>query len=156
MIGLLLLAPAAARAQFYDLEGAYRCVTAPDAACAERLGNRPAPSAPVAKEAKHEPAAAGMGDAIARVKKGAAAAEDIRLIEALAAAKDPRAVEVLAWCKLNGIGMAADPVGAYWLYREAAGLGIANARKNQIAIFETRLSSEQRHQVLLRENDPDR
>ena len=150
------MAPEAARAQFFDLDGVYRCVTAPDPACAAPPAGRPAAPAPVAKDAAGAQAAAGMGDAIARVKQGAASADDIRLIEARAAAKDPRAVEVLAWCKLNGIGMAADAVGAYWLYREAAGLGIANARANQIAIYETRLSSEQRHQVLLKENDPDR
>jgi len=63
-----------------------------------------------------------------------------------------RAVEVLGWCKLGGIGTTADVVAAYWLYREAADLGVPNARKNQVAIYETRLTPEQRQQVLLKEN----
>ena len=153
-IGCLCLLPGAAHAQFYDLDGAYHCVTAPDAACTTRLDNRPAPPAPVAQD---EPtAAASLVDAVARLKKGRATGADIRLIEARAGAKDPHAVETLAWCRLNGIGMAPDAIGAYWLYREAADLGIPGARKNQIAIYETRLNSAERHQVLLRENDPDR
>ena len=155
MIAVFLLVPGLARAQFYDLDGAYRCVTAPDAGCAGRLGASPTPPPPSKSEIAAS-AAIDMGDAIARVKRGRASAADIALIEARAAAKDARAVEVLAWCKLNGIGVPADAAGAYWLYREAAGMGIANARQNQIAIFETRLSSEQRQQVLLKENDPDR
>lgn len=150
---LLLVFPAAARAQFYDLDGTYRCVTAPDAACAERFGGPTAPSAPVAKESAAPNPAPSFDNAIARVRQRAATTDDMRVIEAHAADKDPRALEVLAWCRLNGIGMPADPLAAYWLYRDAAGLGVANARKNQVAIFESRLTSEQRQQVLLKENE---
>ena len=156
-IGCLCLVSGVAQAQFYDLEGAYRCVTTPDAACTARLGDRPPPPPPVANEALDGPtAAANVADAIVRLKQGKATGADIRLIAARADAKDPHAVEALAWCRLNGIGMAPDAVGAYWLYREAADLGVANARKNQIAIFETRLNSAERQTVLLRENDPGR
>lgn len=154
MVGLCLLS-GGARAQFYDLDGAYHCVTTPDAACGERLGNRPPPPPPPKETLDGPSAAASLADAIVRLKKGAATGADIRLIEARAGAKDPHAVEALAWCRLNGIGMVPDAVGAYWLYREAADLGVANARKNQIAIYETRLSSAERHQVLLRENGPE-
>ncbi len=89
---------------------------------------------------------------IARVKKRAPTAADIRLIEQHAAAKDPRAVEVLAWCKLTGIGMAADLVDAYWLYARGG-----RSRRRQRAqepdrdLSRRRLTSEQRQQVLIKE-----
>ncbi|HUZ75066.1 MAG TPA: hypothetical protein VMU87_18940 [Stellaceae bacterium] len=152
LIAVAALVTGMARAQFYDLDGTYRCVTAPNAACAKGLATQPPPAASAAQR-KPQPVIPGFGDAVADVKKRAPSAADLRLIEQHAAAKDPRAVEVLAWCKLAGIGMVADPVAAYWLYGEAADLGVANARRNQIAIFETRLSSEQRQQVLIKEND---
>jgi hypothetical protein len=46
----------------------------------------------------------------------------------------------------------ADPVEAFRLYGEAARFGIPFARSNQIAIYETRLSPEQRQAILLEEN----
>jgi TPR repeat protein len=153
ILALAVLAPAAvARAQFYDVDGAYHCLTKPDAACTKALGDAPAPPPPPAtKEAKEAEAAPALAAVVARVKQGTATADDIRLLETRADAKDPRAIEVLAWCKLNGIGTPADALGAYWLYREAAGLGVAKARENQVAIFETKLTSDQRQQVLLGE-----
>ena len=143
---LALLGPAPCRAQFYDLDGAYRCFTAPDAGCAEH--QRDQPPEPATKTLP-EPS---LDEAIAHVRQRAATPEDMRALETRAAARDPRAVEVLAWCRLNGIGAPADALAAYWLYREAAELGVANARKNQIAIYESRLAPEQRQQVLLKEN----
>ena len=143
------LAQEAARAQFYDLDGAYGCVTAPDQACDKSDAGRGAAPQPAEKKSEAAPS---VGDAIERVKRRAATERDIALIEQHAAAKDPRAVEVLAWCTLNGIGMKPDALAAFWLYREAAGLGVANAAKNQVAIFETRLTSAERQQVLLKEN----
>ncbi|HZT52206.1 MAG TPA: SEL1-like repeat protein [Stellaceae bacterium] len=154
--GTLLVVPLAARAQFYDVDGAYHCVTAPDADCNQRLQSPAAPAVPVATTAPPKPVSVGLAEAAARVRRGEATAQDIRFVAAQAAAKEPRAIELLAWCRLNGIGTARDPVAAYWLYREAANLGLAGARENQIAIYETRLSSEERQQVLIRENDPDR
>lgn len=148
LVALVAVAAPAARAQFYDLDGAYRCVTAPDQACDKGEAGRAA--APQAAEKKPSPPS--LADAIERVKRRAASAGDIDLLEHHAAAKDPRAIEVLAWCKLNGIGMKPDALAAFWLYREAAGLGVANASKNQVAIYETRLTSAQRQQVLLKEN----
>lgn len=138
-----------ARAQFYDLDGTYHCVTAPNAACNERLNEPQKSETPPTLQAEPPPR---LEDAIARVKQGAATAADIRLIEAAVAAKDSRAVEVMAWCALNGIAMPADPMRAYWLYGEAASLGVANARKNQLAIYKSRLTSEQRQQVLVQES----
>ena len=145
MIALTLL-PLAARAQFYDLDGAYRCLTSNDPACAQTR-NEPVPQMP--QQAKPVPR---FEEIIARVRQKKATEDDIRILQSRADGKDARSVEVLAWCKLNGIGTASDAVAAYWLYREAADLGVANARQNQIAIYETRLSPEQRQQVLMREN----
>jgi TPR repeat protein len=142
----LALLPAAARAQFYDLDGAYRCLTSKDQSCVQTR-EEPVPQPPQA--AKPVPS---FEEIIARVRQKKATVEDIRLLQSRADGKDARAIEVLAWCRLNGIGTASDAVAAYWLYREAADLGVANARKNQIAIYETRLSPEQRQQVLMREN----
>jgi len=138
----------AARAQFYDLDGTYHCVTAPNAACNDRLDEPQKPATP--PTLKEDPPR--LEDAIARVKTGAATAADIRLLDNAVAAKDARAVEVMAWCTLNGIAMPADPMRAYWLYGEAASLGVANARMNQLAIYKTRLTSEQRQQVLVQES----
>ena len=141
-----LIAPAA-RAQFYDLDGAYRCLTAPTAACEQDLRDQPKP------EAKpRPPSEPTLEQAIAKVRDKTAGAREIELLTKRAAANDPRAVEVLAWCKLNAIGTPADPVAAYWLYRQAAALGVANARRNQITIYEKLLTSEERQQVLTREN----
>jgi TPR repeat protein len=143
-----LLWPAAAAAQFYDLDGVYRCLTTPDAACEEGLRERPEPPPPPPAP----PPAPTLDQVIAKVKSRTADPRDIKVLEQHAAAKEGRAVEVLAWCKLNGIGMAPSPVDAYWLYRRAADLGVAHARANQIAVYKTRLTPDQRQQVLTREN----
>lgn len=153
LVALALVGPAVARAQFYDLDGSYRCLTVPDAACTKQFEDQPSPPPPAVSLSKETPVAPTLKEAIARVKKGKPTPDDISLIEHHAAAKEAAAVEVLAWCKLGGIGMPADAIAAYRLYREAADLGVANARHNQIAIYETRLSSDQRQQVLLEENE---
>jgi TPR repeat protein len=145
----LLLAPAVARAQFYDLDGAYRCLTQPDAACQQAEREEPPEAAP--PKPAHRSGLT-LDQVIAHVREKAVTAADIRLLEAQTEKKNRQAVEVLAWCKLNGIGMPADAVGAYWLYGEAADLGVAHARQNQITIDETRLTPDQRQQVLLRQN----
>jgi TPR repeat protein len=142
-----LLPPSAARAQFYDLDGVYRCLTTPDAACEEGLRERPEPPPP-----PPPPPVPTLDQVIAKVRSGNAGERDIKVLEKHAAADEGRAVEVLAWCRLNGIGTARDAMAAYWLYRHAADLGIAHARSNQIAIYKTRLAPEQRQQVLMREN----
>jgi len=151
---LLILGVAAlcapARAQFYDLDGAYRCLKTPDPACEKELKDQPPPPAPPPPPPKpNEPS---FPQAVAHVRDGSAGPADIDALSRLAEANDPRAVEVLAWCKLNGIGGARDPVAAYWLYRQAAGLNVPHARENQIAVFERQLNSEQRQQVLTEEN----
>ncbi|HUB95099.1 MAG TPA: hypothetical protein VL993_04230 [Stellaceae bacterium] len=151
VILLAALLPRAAHAQFYDLDGAYRCVTAPDAACAAAEATPPPQPQPTAKE-KEAAATPSLPDVIDRVKKGTPQPADIRLLQQRAEAKDPRATEVLAWCNLNGIGVKSDPLQAFYLYRDAAALGVPNARKNEIAIYERRLSSAERQDVLLKQD----
>jgi TPR repeat protein len=141
--GLAGVRPAAA--QFYDLDGAYHCLTQPNAACQERQREQPVPP-PSPDPSTVLPT---LDDAIAHVRAKTATGRDLAVLESHAAAKEPRAIEVLAWCKLSGIGGSPDMVAAYRLYGEAADLGVANARKNQIAIYETRLTPEQRQSVLL-------
>ena len=133
-----------APAQFYDLDGAYRCLTAPDADCEKNLRDQPRPGPP-------PPAGPTLEGVIDKVRSNSLGPREVEFLEKRAAANDPRAVEVLAWCKLNGIGVPADALAAFWLYRQAASLGVANARQNQIAIYENRLTPDQRQQVLLRE-----
>ena len=151
---LLVLGVAAlnspARAQFYDLDGAYRCLKTPDPACEKNLQDQPNPPTPPAPPPKpNEPS---FSQVLAHVRDKTATPGDIEVLARLAAADDPRAVEVLAWCRLNGIGGARDPIAAYWLYRQAAGLEVPHARENQIAIFERQLTQEQRQEVLTGEN----
>jgi hypothetical protein len=147
MIGPALLGcfvPAPAQAQFYDLDGAYRCLTTPNDAC--KVSEQPVPPLP-----PPPPATPSVDEVIARIQEEKVTAADIDTIEKLAAAKEARAVEALAWCKLKGIGVPSDPVEAYFLYGEAAQLGIPTASSNQVAIFETQLNAEQRQLVLTRE-----
>jgi len=143
---VLALVPTAALAQFYDLDGAYRCLTAPSAACEKDLSEQPRPKPP-------PPAGPTMEQVIAKVRNRTAGPAEIGFLKTRADADDPRAVEVLAWCTLNGIATPADALGAFWLYGKAASLGVANARRNQLAIYETRLTPDQRQQVLARENN---
>jgi TPR repeat protein len=149
VVFLLMVASTAASAQFYDLDGAYRCLKSPDAQCEKDLADHPTQGPPPPPP---KPAAPGVGDAIAHVRDKTVGPRDIETLARAAEANDPRAVEVLAWCKLNGLGTARDPVAAYWLYRQAAGLNVAHARENQIAVFEKQLTPDQRQQVLTEEN----
>ena len=142
-----LIAAAPARAQFYNLDGAYRCLDNSSASCAKAVENLPPLPPP-------QPPAPPLEEAISRIVAMKASAADLAEIEKQAEAKEPRAVEALAWCKLNGVGGMVDPVEAFRLYGEADRLGIPTARSNQIAIFENRLTSEQRQFVLMREQTP--
>jgi TPR repeat protein len=141
----LALTGAPARAQFYDLDGAYHCVTKFDADCAaEAKLPPPAPPPPLAHAGPR------MESVIADIRAQKPSEADMRLLESWAAQKEPRAVEALAWCKLNGLGGPVDPMAAYFLYGEAAQLGLPKARANQIAIFETRLTQQQRQDLLMK------
>ena len=141
----LCAASAPVRAQFYDLDGAYHCLAAPDPACKGEAAvppARPAPAAPITGPT--------LNSVIADIRAQKVTAGDMQLLGAQAARQEPRAIEALAWCKLNGLGGAADPLAAYSLYGEAAQLGVPNAQANQIAIFETRLTPAQRQELLVK------
>jgi TPR repeat protein len=140
----ICLAPGLARAQFYDLDGAYHCVIAPDTKGCAAGGNPTPPPLP-----PPPPAPPSVDEIIGRIRTHTVTVADMKLLESKAVALEPRAVEALAWCRLNGIGSPADAVTAYLLYGQAAQLGIPTARANQTAIFETRLNQEQRQQVLM-------
>lgn len=139
----LVSAGAPARAQFYDLNGAYHCLTKADAACKGETDAPPPPPPP-------PPAGPTLDSVIGDIKADQVSDKDMQLLENFVAKKDPHAVEALAWCKLNGLGAPADPESAYFLYGEAAQLGVPNAQANQIAIFETRLTQGQRQDVLMK------
>lgn len=140
----LLSNAAPARAQFYDLDGVYHCLTKDHAACpgeADVPPPRPLQSTPTRPK---------LQSVFVDIRTGRVSKSDLRLLESDAAKREPHAVEALAWCKLNGLGGPAEPVAAYFLYGEAARLGVPHARANQVAIFETRLSNAQRQEVLMK------
>jgi TPR repeat protein len=142
-LGLAVSAGPPARAQFYDLDGAYHCLINADPSCAAAANLPPAPPPPP------PPAGPTIDQVIAHIKTQKVSEADIKLLESHAANKEPRAVEALAWCKLNGIGGPADPLAAFFLYGQAAQLGVPNAQANQTAIFESRLSQQQRQDALM-------
>ncbi|HEY3918869.1 MAG TPA: SEL1-like repeat protein [Stellaceae bacterium] len=143
-LGLSLVAAGPpARAQFYDLDGVYHCLTKTDASCKGETDAPPPPPPP-------PPAGPTLDSVFGDIRAQQVSDKDMQLLQGFIAKKDPRAVEALAWCKLNGLGGPSDPVAAYFLYGEAAQLGVPNAQANQIAIFETRLTQQQRQDVLMK------
>ena len=143
--GFLVSTGTPARAQFYNLDGAYHCVTRSDPACAAEAKFPPLP--PSARQ----PAQAGptVESVFAAIRAHRMSPADMELLEAHAEEKEPRSIEALAWCKLNGIGWPADAISAYLLYGAAAALGVPKAAANQIAIFETRMTQQQRQELLV-------
>ena len=143
--GFLALTGTPARAQFYSLDGTYRCVMTADPACSAEA-NLPPPREP------RRPVYSGptMDSVIAAIRARKPSPGDMQMLEAHVEQGEPRAIEALAWCKLNGVGLPADPKDAFFLYGAAAQLGVPNAKDNQIAIFESRLTQQQRQDVLIR------
>jgi TPR repeat protein len=84
----------------------------------------------------------------ARIQTRRPSSNDIAWLTQAARNGDARAIELLAWCKLNAIGMARDPVQAYLLYGAAGDAALPHARDNQRLIYERDLDSDQRQQVL--------
>jgi hypothetical protein len=84
----------------------------------------------------------------ARVQARRPSSNDLAWLTRAARDGNVRAIELLAWCKLNAIGMARDPVEAFLLYGAAGSAALPHARENQRLIFERDLDSEQRQQVL--------
>jgi TPR repeat protein len=84
----------------------------------------------------------------ARVQARRPSSNDLAWLAQAARDGNVRAIELLAWCKLNAIGMARDPVEAFLLYGAAGSAALPHARENQRLIFERDLDSVQRQQVL--------
>ncbi|HEY1504732.1 MAG TPA: hypothetical protein VGF92_10560 [Stellaceae bacterium] len=133
-----------ARALFYNLDGAYHCVTQSDPACAAEARLPPPPPPPGAV-----PTGPTLESVFAAIHAQRLSVADMQLLAAHARQREPRAVEALAWCKLYGIGWSADPIAAYLLYGLASALGVPKAHANQITIFETRMTQQQRQDLLV-------
>jgi len=145
LAGFLVSTGTPARAQFYNLDGTYHCVMQSDPACTAEAKLPPQPAA----SAQGLFAGPTVESVFAAIRTQKLSPADMELLEAHAAEKEPRALEALAWCKLNGIGWPADPIAAYLLYGAAAALGVPKAMGNQIAIFETLMTQQQRQDLLL-------
>jgi len=142
--GWLVSTGAPAHAQFYELDGTYHCLMQSDPACAVEA--KLLPQSPPSPRAFAGPT---VESVFAAIRAHKLAPADMELLEDHAQRKEPRAIEALAWCKLNGIGSPPDPIAAYLLYGAAAALAVPKAKANQIAIFETRMTQEQRQDLLV-------
>ncbi len=58
---------------------------------------------------------------------------------------DPKATEILAWMYTKGVGVAADYVEAFNLYKRAALLNVANAERNALIIYKAMNETQRRH-----------
>lgn len=85
----------------------------------------------------------------ARLQARKPSTADLAVLQASAKAGNPRALELLAWAELVGVGVARDPVQAYFLYGRAAAAGAPTGRRDQAAIYEGTLTQEERQQILL-------
>jgi TPR repeat protein len=153
---VLVLAPLAAplaRAESSPLEWQYECLKDPDAVCFDGTPSgsdplqAPAPK-PARKAAPSDPLAVIATHLRARNPRPA----DIAALQARSRAHDPRALELLAWAELTGVGVPRDPVRAYFIYGMAAAAGMPNGRRDQVVIFESSLTEEQRQHILVIEN----
>jgi TPR repeat protein len=167
-----LAALPAAHAEFFSLKGRFQCLESGAAVCGDAqalVQPRPAPppaeaepvapieATPVAATAP-APASASVHVAVhpvnplqmvaARVQARRPSSNDVAWLAQAAGDGNARAIELLAWCKLNAIGMARDPVVAFLLYGAASNAALPNARENQRLIFERDFDSDQRQQVL--------
>jgi len=163
----------AAQAELFSLSGRFQCLESGAAVCgdAQQIAKQPAASAPAIAQAdiaapiavptaaapieRLAPAATPAARAVdpvqvvaTRIQARRPSSNDIAWLAQAARDGDARAIELLAWCKLNAIGMARDPVEAFLLYGAAGSAALPNARDNQRLIFERDLDSGQRQQVL--------
>ncbi|HEX4192927.1 MAG TPA: hypothetical protein VHY80_07505 [Stellaceae bacterium] len=161
-----------AQAELFSLDGRFQCLESGATICGDAQAlAKPRPAPVVAAEAVVAEPVAAVPDAApalaatvttqasvpsrpsdplqvvaARVQARRPSSNDLAWLAQAARNGDARAIELLAWCKLNAIGMARDPVEAYLLYGAAAAL--PNARDNQRLIYERDLNSAQRQHVL--------
>jgi hypothetical protein len=150
---LATLAPPPARAQASPLEWQYECLKHPDAVCfdATPSGSDPLP-APEPKGAPKAVPSDPLAVIAARLQARNPRPAEIAALQARSRAGNPRALELLAWAELVGIGVPRDPVQAYFIYGMAAAAGMPTGRRDQVVIFESSLTAEQRQQILIIEN----
>ncbi len=110
------------------------------------------PAASARAEGSASPAAAApdsLRAIAARLEARKPSAADLAVLQARAKAGNARALELLAWAELMGVGVARDPVQAYFLYGKAAAAGAPTGRRDQAAVYEGTLTPEERQQILL-------
>jgi TPR repeat protein len=164
-----------ARADFFSLDGRFQCLERGESICGDAQAlaqpyqaQPPAVSVAAVPVAPQEPALPIATTAAApsvtpssvshnldplpaiaaRVRVRRPSSNDLAWLAQAANHGEARAIELLAWCKLNGIGMARDPVAAYLLYGAVVDAALPHARDNQALIYERDLDSDQRQQVL--------
>lgn len=112
----------------------------------------PAAGKPAAKAASTAAIADAMSTIAGHLRAGKPTPGDIAALQARARQGHVRALELLGWAELFGIGVARDPVQAYFHYGMAAAAGLPTGRRDQAAIFTNDLTNEERQQILLIEN----
>ena len=115
-----------ARADFYTLEGRFKCLESGSAACADtsHLAEKPGPTdragndaviqapptltnlAPMPNGKSRDP----LLEIAARIEAGKPLSDDLHRLRVLSRTGDGRAIELLAWCDYFGIGLPRDPV----------------------------------------------
>jgi TPR repeat protein len=140
-----------AHADLSDLEWQYKCLKDPDAVCYDATPSGTDP--PTAGAGESASPAAQAPDPLraiaARLQARKLSAADLAVLQARATAGNARALELLAWAELVGVGVARDPVQAYFLYGRAAAAGAPTGRSDQAAIYNGLLTPEERQQILV-------
>ncbi len=83
---------------------------------------------------------------IAAVKSNQVTPLELNDITSRAKENDPKAIEILAWMYTKGVGVSADFVEAFNLYKKAARLNVANAEKNALNIYKS-MNEDQRRRI---------
>ncbi len=83
---------------------------------------------------------------IAAVKSNQVTPLELNDITSRVEANDPKATEILAWMYTKGVGVNANFITAFNLYKKAALLNVANAEKNALIIYKS-MNEEQRRQL---------
>src|SRR5207248_2968446 len=112
----------------------------------------PAAGKPATKAASMAATADALGTIASHLRAGKPTPGDMAALQTRARQGNMRALELLGWAELFGIGVARDPVQAYFHYGMAAAAGLPTGRRDQAAIFTNDLTNEERQQILVVEN----
>ncbi len=82
---------------------------------------------------------------IAAIKSNQVTPLELNDITSRVKENDPKATEILAWMYTKGVGVKADFVEAFNLYKRAAQLNVANAEKNALTIYKSMNKEQRRH-----------